>query len=103
MNDIFSDNTASNRFELKVGDAAAHADYRREGGKLYIDFVEAPAALRGTGAAGRLMEQIVSVARRENLEIVPICGYAAAWLKKKSGVKSTDAPFCPLPNKKPPG
>lgn len=100
MSDIFSDNTANKRFELQVGDAMAHADYRRADGKLYIDFVEAPKVLQGTGAAGRLMEQIVTVAARENLEIVPVCGYAAAWLKKKAGVANKDAPFCPIPPRK---
>jgi len=101
MTDIFTDNTATNRFELKVNDSIAYADYRRADGKLYIDFVEAPAALRGTGAAGRLMEQIVTLAERENIEIVPICGYAASWLKKKAGQPNTEAPFCSIPPKKP--
>lgn len=101
MQDIFTDNTVNSRFELKVNGVVAHADYRREDGKLYIDFVEAPPALRGTGAAGRLMEQIVVQAEREKLEVVPICGYAAAWLKKKAGQPNTEAPFCSIPPKKP--
>ncbi len=94
MSEVFSDNTANKRFELKIGDAVAHADYRRLDGKLYIDFVEAPMSLRGTGAAGRLMEQIVALAAREGIEIVPLCGYAAAWMKKKAGAKDAGAPSC---------
>lgn len=83
MAETFTDNTAANRFELQVGTATAYADYRREGGTLFIDYVEAPQELRGTGAAGRLMQHIVDTAKSENLNITPICGYAATWLSRK--------------------
>jgi len=76
------DNTGKSRFELVESGETAFADYRREGGILTIRYVEAPEALRGTGAAGRLMEGIVGLARSENLKIVPICGYAASWLRR---------------------
>jgi predicted GNAT family acetyltransferase len=78
----FSDNKAKSRFEYKVGDLCAYADYRRAGNTLFIDYVEAPVQLRGTGAAGKLMEHIVAVAQQEKLEIEPICGYAAHWLRR---------------------
>jgi predicted GNAT family acetyltransferase len=58
------------------------ADYRRAPERLIIDHVEAPESLRGTGAAGRLMEAIASLARGEGLALTPLCGYAAAWLKR---------------------
>ena len=78
----FSDNKAQRRFEYKVGDLFAFADYRREGKTLFIDYVEAPPELRGTGAAGKLMEQIVVFAKTEQLEIEPICSYAVHWLRR---------------------
>jgi hypothetical protein len=58
------------------------ADYRRNGDTLVIDHVEAPPALRGTGAAGRLMAAVAADARDKGLKIIPICGYAAAWLRR---------------------
>jgi hypothetical protein len=58
------------------------ADYRRSGERLYIDHVESPLLLRGTGAAGRLMAALAADVRARNLRITPICGYAAAWLKR---------------------
>jgi predicted GNAT family acetyltransferase len=76
------DNTAAARFELPEGGETAHADYRREDGKLVLLYVYAPPALRGTGAAGRLMEGIAAAAKAEAREIVPVCGYAAAWLER---------------------
>lgn len=76
------DNKLSSRFELEKDGKIVFADYRLEDKTLYIDYVEAPQELRGTGAAGRLMEEIVKKANAENLKIVPICGYAALWLKR---------------------
>ena len=84
MTEPFRDNTANERFEYTVNGAIAFANYRREGKTLYIDYVEAPPALRGTGAAGKLMQAIVDFAEKQHLEVVPICGYAAAWMAKNS-------------------
>jgi len=85
MTDTFRDNGAAGRFELDVGGRQAFAVYRRDGDRLVIDHVEAEPALRGTGAAGRLMEQVVQAAKAENRTIVPRCGYAASWLRRHGG------------------
>ena len=58
-----------------------YARVRKNDGVLYVDYVEAPQALRGTGAAGKFMEALMSEARAENLKVVPICGYAASWMR----------------------
>lgn len=70
------------RFELDVDGQMVFANYRRQGGRLMILHVEAAPPLRGTGAAGRLMEGIVALAREAGEEIVPYCGYARAWLRR---------------------
>lgn len=70
------------RYEMDEQGATAYADYRREGGRLYIDYVYAPPELRGTGASGRLMAAVSANARDRGLKITPICGYAAAWLRR---------------------
>ena len=77
-----TDNVARHRFELAEAGAVAFADYRRDGERLVIPHVEAPDALRGAGAAGRLMDGVVAHARAEGRKIVPICSYAAAWLQR---------------------
>ncbi len=77
-----TDNAADHRFELAEAGAVAFADYRREGDRLIVPHVEAPQALRGTGAAGRLMDGVVEHARAEGRKIVPLCSYAAAWLRR---------------------
>ena len=75
-------NTAASRYELEEQGQTSWADYRLQEDRLYIDHVESPAALRGTGAAGRLMAALAQDARDHGLKITPICGYAAAWLKR---------------------
>lgn len=70
------------RYEMDEQGQTSYADYRREGARLYLDYVFAPLALRGTGASGRLMAAIAAQARAQDLRITPICGYAAAWLKR---------------------
>ena len=76
------DNTERSRFELVENGRLAYADYRRESGRLYIDYVYAPPELRGTGASGRLMAAVSADARDKGLNVTPICGYAAAWLRR---------------------
>ena len=70
------------RFEMDEQGLTSFADYRREGARLYLDYVYAPPPLRGTGASGRLMAAVAGKARAEGLTITPICGYAAAWLRR---------------------
>lgn len=82
MDEAFEKNTVRRRFELTVGEAVVYATFREAADTLYIDYVEAPPELRGTGAAGRLMEHIAATARHEGRKIVPICGYAASWLQR---------------------
>ena len=70
------------RYEMDEQGLTSYADYRREAGRLYIDYVFAPPELRGTGASGRLMAALSADARDKGLAITPICGYAGAWLRR---------------------
>ncbi len=76
------DNTDKHRFELTENGLIVSAEYRQHDDRYVITLVEADPALRGSGAAGRLMEQIVAHAREKNLTLVPRCSYAMAWFKR---------------------
>ena len=76
------DNTEKRRFELMEEGKLAYADYVREGGVLTIPHVEADPALRGRGTAGRLMEGVLGAARAEGWKVAPVCGYAAAYIRR---------------------
>ncbi len=76
------DNPERRRFELEEQGLIAFADYRLEGDELVIPHVEAPPALRGTGAAGRLMTGVLDLARSRGLKVVPLCPYADAFIRR---------------------
>lgn len=77
-----TDNAEAHRFELAQAEGTSFADYRRDGDRLVILHVEAPPALRGTGAAGRLMEGVLATARAEGRKVTPLCSYAAAYIRR---------------------
>jgi predicted GNAT family acetyltransferase len=79
---LLRDNRAAGRFELDVEGHVAFADYRRQGGRLVIDHVETPIALRGGGVASKVMQGVADQARREGAKVVPICSYAVAWFQR---------------------
>lgn len=76
------DNPARSRYELEVDGETVFGDYRRQGDVLAITHVEAPHALRGTGAAGRFMQGLMDTARAEGFKVRPVCGYAVAWIQR---------------------
>jgi predicted GNAT family acetyltransferase len=76
------DNTEKSRFEREENGLLVWAEYRIRDGKHLIAHVEAEPPLRGTGAAGRLMQEIVDQARAQQLVIVPRCSYARAWFAR---------------------
>lgn len=88
MNAELFDNKAEQRFEMTEQGMTSWADYRLSGDRLYIDHVESPVPLRGTGASGRLMAGLAADARARGLKIVPICGFAAVWLRRSPEFRS---------------
>lgn len=75
-------NAERQRFELDVDGRVVFADYRRRDGVVAITHVEAPPELRGKGFADRLMRAVAEDARVSGYTIVPLCGYASAWLRR---------------------
>ena len=76
------DNKALHRFEAVENDLTVFANYREHDGRYVLTHVEADPALRGTGAAARLMQAIVNHARAQNLKLIPRCSYAVAWFRR---------------------
>lgn len=81
MNEV-TDNSARQRFELMEDGKLAFSDYRRDGDVLVLPHVEADPALRGKGAAGRLMTGMMEIVRERGLKVRPVCSYAVAWLER---------------------
>jgi predicted GNAT family acetyltransferase len=83
MSDLRNDEARS-RYERDEQGQTSWANYRLAGDTMFITHVEAPPALRGTGAAGRLMAAVADDVRARKLKVTPICGYAAAWLRRNA-------------------
>jgi len=81
MSELRNDHQRS-RYEMDEQGLTSYANYRLQGDRLFVDYVFAPPALRGTGASGRLMSALAADARDKGLKITPICSYAAAWLRR---------------------
>jgi predicted GNAT family acetyltransferase len=79
---MITDNAALRRFEWMENGKIVFANYRREGDVFTLPHVEADPALRGTGAASRLIEGIAALARDKSYRIVPTCSYARAWFRR---------------------
>lgn len=76
------DNSQTHRFEWTENGLSVFADYRQHDKTYVLVHVEADRALRGTGAASRLMAAIVDYARARDLILVPRCAYALAWYRR---------------------
>lgn len=77
-------NRKRNRFEVALGGGeVAELSYTLEPGTLSITHTYVPNAARGQGVAGRITEVALEYARREDLEVVPLCSYAAAYMARQ--------------------
>lgn len=83
------DNSEKHRFELAEDGHTVFADYRQHDKTYVLVHVEADMALRGTGAASRLMAAIVENARARDLILVPRCAYAVAWFRRHPEAANT--------------
>ena len=80
--DQVKNNEETKRFELVEDGHTAYADYRVEENVFFIDYVFAPPELRGTGAAGKLMQGMMEQIKPKGYKVEPVCGYAAKWLQR---------------------
>lgn len=69
-------------FSLELDGHRSVLDYHLSGRRMVITHTGVPAALRGRGVAGQLVQAAVDHARAEGLAIEPRCEYAAAWLER---------------------
>lgn len=76
------DNKALGRFERIEDGMLSFADYELRGDTLVLPHVESHPDLRGRGAAGRLMEGVLAVAHQQGWKVLPLCSYAAAYIRR---------------------
>jgi predicted GNAT family acetyltransferase len=89
---VFKDNTEDHRFEWTEQGLVSFSDYYERNGAYVLPHVEAPVALRGSGAAGRLMQATADHARAQGLKLVPTCSYAVLWFRRHPDQQDVLAP-----------
>jgi uncharacterized protein len=78
-----ANNEAGRRFEARFPEGVAVLQYRYDaGGALVLVHTEVPPALRKQGIASRLAAAALSFARERGLEVVPVCPFVAAYVKR---------------------
>jgi predicted GNAT family acetyltransferase len=82
MDGVIKDNETESRFEMTENGHLVFADYGKSGNVVKIIHVEAPEAMRGTGAAGRFMLALMEYLRLRKLKAQPVCSYAVTWLER---------------------
>lgn len=78
--DGFKVNEAGSQFELHVDGHIAFIEYYREGEKLFLTHTEAPEALRGKGAASKLVQMTLQCAKDNGFTVMPLCSYVAKYI-----------------------
>jgi hypothetical protein len=82
-----TDVAESARYELRRDDGlVGFADYRRRGDVLTIPYVETLVEHRGRGYSEILMAGIVDDARARSLQIRPLCGHLATYLRRRDDI-----------------
>jgi predicted GNAT family acetyltransferase len=72
----------SGRFEIRIGDMLAVAEYVRGVDELVLTRTFVPPALRGRGLAETLVRAALDFARAERLRVIPACSYVAAFVDR---------------------
>ncbi len=75
-------NLEQHRFELKVGDQLAIADYQLHGGRIRFTHTKVPASLQGKGVGAKLVKFALDESRTMNYRVVPHCSFVAQYVKR---------------------
>lgn len=75
-------NEADKTFEAWIDGHLSKLDYFQDGDNFVIAHVGVDPALRGQGLAGKLMEASLEYAKQNSLRVIPMCSYAAHYIRK---------------------
>ena len=75
-------NTETHRFEARLGDEVAFAEYHLRPGVLVLPHTVAPDAFAGRGVASALAVTALTYAREHGLQVKPTCPFMAGYIKK---------------------
>ncbi|HEY8591949.1 MAG TPA: GNAT family N-acetyltransferase [Sphingomicrobium sp.] len=82
-----SNNEAKHQFEIDLGDTTAVAVYNLLKGKIMFTHTEVPPEHEGKGIGSALIRAGLGYAREHQLQVIPICPFFAAYMKKHEEVQ----------------
>lgn len=78
-----TENAEEHRFEADLGDGSlAIADYDLRNGKIIFTHTEVPPAHEAQGIGSALIRFALAAARERGLQVIPLCPFFAAYIKK---------------------
>lgn len=82
------DNPGKHRFEVDLGDGSfAIAEYNLLSHKIMFTHTEVPPEHEGQGIGSALIRAALGSARERGLEVIPICPFFAAYIKRHEEVQ----------------
>lgn len=77
-----SHNPANHRFEVWIDGKLSKLDYIQDVKNFVITHVGVYPEHRGQGVAAKIVEAALQYARENALRVVPMCSYAAAYIRR---------------------
>ena len=77
-----SHNPANQTFEVWIDGQLSKLDYIQDAKNFVITHVGVYPEHRGQGIAGKIVEAGLQYARENSLRVVPMCSYAAAYIRR---------------------
>ena len=88
-----TDNAERRRYEVHVGSAlAGFADYHAQPGLLTFLHTEVDPAFEGQGLGSRLAADALDDARARGLQVLPICPFVRAYVRRHPEYRELVAP-----------
>ena len=75
-------NEAEGRFEVRVGDEVAYAEYRLLKTGILFPHTEVPTAFEGKGVGGKLVRAAMAFARERGEKVIPTCPFVAGFITR---------------------
>ena len=75
-------NPANHTFEVWIDGQLSKLDYIQDAKNFVITHVGVYPEHRGQGVAGKIVEAALGYAKEKSLRVVPMCSYAAAYIRR---------------------
>lgn len=75
-------NEAKGRFEVRLGDEVAYAEYRLLATGVLFPHTEVPPAFEGQGVGGKLVRTAMDFVRQRGELVIPVCPFVSAYIQR---------------------